>query len=117
MKLQTLQEAKYHNAGSFDSLMKNYFSKYGVDQEMESTFEHMWVPKQDTFPWYTEIDIRGSEHSVDEQISYIAQDLHNRDSIWVEYELDTGDNGDWMNKDHAMKHIVIRGETGTKLYP
>lgn len=116
MKLQNLQEAKYHQAGTFDALMLNYFTKYGADED-EDSFNHIWTPKPDTFPWYKETDIRGAKYSVDEQISYIAQGAHNETDVWVEYELDRGNNGDWMNKKHAMQHIIILDETGKKVYP
>ena len=118
-----LSEAKHMSAGTFDSLMLNFFKKVSdewvsdEDPRYEDTFAHLWIPKENVFPWYTEIDIRGSDWSVDEQISFIGQDPKHKDQIWVEYEVDDRSNGDWMNRDHFMRHVVIRDERGFRIAP
>ena len=116
MKLQKVKEASYHNARTFNALMLNYFKQARNDDKQYYDFKHIWIPQPDTFPWFKEMDIRGPDYSVEEQISFIGQDPKNENDVWVEYEMDKS-NGDWMDKDHAMRHIIVYNETGKTVFP
>ena len=119
MKLLQIHEAKHIGAGTFESLMKSFFSKTDLtDKELSTEFSFVWMPNHEIYPIYKEYDVRGKDHSVCEEIAYIAQDAHplRGDHVWIEYDVQPA-NGDWMTKDHAMKHIIVRDDRWRQLYP